>query len=50
MKSEILVKAEAKLTQDVINKDLKTSDKNLGEILNEITSKHQPSGVYGSSR
>jgi len=50
MKSQILAKATAELTQDVTDKDLKTSDKNMEEILNgQYADKRGRDGVYGSS-
>jgi hypothetical protein len=50
MKSQILAKATAELTQDVMDKDLKTSDKNIGEILDgQYANKCGRDGVYGSS-
>ena len=48
IKSEVLVKATAELTQEVTDKDLTAKQKNMKDILNEVTSNNDRRAVHGS--
>ena len=48
LKTELLVKATAELAQEVLDKDLTATEKNLGEIVSEITNDSNRRTIHGS--